>query len=1028
MQRWGTSASFQPLGLDVNLSAHDYFPPESTPIVFENEQNSETLCLHADWINSPSVTATSPVPIIEPALSPICDQVDVTIAIFDHLPEEVSVAVDTQLLNDIEVTALLEDPQNADYSDVSEYTSNASERSDNDFPVDTDLMLALRRWNVKVHNSRDAMANLLFILREAGHTDLPLDWRTVLHRCEVVDAIMANDNHDASERTSLKQHFDSLTLVCGACWLAPFDNDQLEAAFTCSTCGVATVRCSRSDCDERCVLTTTLGKRSVDTLKPCSVCLISSTSFTTHRSYHFSLSSYIRDAFADESRCLKFLFPFRGHFECVDHSGNRDVVFKPSWLIDWLNSVRTSTVSTQLFHGDRFNQNPVWKEHGPRSLVILLSIDWFPPFKSRDYTIGVLTATVANLSTTDRAELRNTWILTILEGPKEPSHLFYCVATAFLEMRALELQGLRVFDALTEEWQDIYISVGLVSADTPAAAKLGDHAGHGGYQPCISCKYMGTICGCKSKDGEGIPPCWENFNYVSGMRKTQNGLILRKKRKGEHICFIDDQLLTRQHLRSDAAHRAGQLLMAKNTFTPLTTKAAVDRLRRTTKSNGLSALCILSSGDHIFPFNYYLHHVQIFLFHRTTGRFSFVEDFVIDAMHTLIKGPVSKQWRLTVTDQFKQHPWNVNYHKGHATKLRERLASFNFPVGHTNPNKFLDRPSCLKADELFVLARVCGWLLFDGLIPRGAVRAWFLLCRLTTALLHTHVLKQWMHDPRGVTCLVSEYYKEYLSVYGRCHMPSNFHRLLHLNVDFENWGPLRSHWCFPMERMYGALMIGCGRQNRSHVTQAIVNAVRTLYINGGPTDARTCATQRDVPEMVDVSDCALSTYVATAFRWVKSFRDPLGNLWRGGDLICVLPAGKSVTTNDIYVVAGLLQKNVATQATSANDTSSDIMVLRHITLEVQVLVRGLSATGFVLPNNWKSCLGDQVLLPVHQSTFEDVHICPVSTYKMRSNPQFVVPFCGYVDYSMASHNNASSNMASSNQTNDGNSDDMDDDD
>ena len=89
---------------------------------------------------------------------------------------------------------------------------------------------------------------------------------------------------------------------------------------TCSICGVATVRCSRSDCDERCVLTTTLGKRSVDTLKPCSVCLISSTSFTTHRSYHFSLSNYIRDAFADKSQCLTFVFPFRGHFECVSYS------------------------------------------------------------------------------------------------------------------------------------------------------------------------------------------------------------------------------------------------------------------------------------------------------------------------------------------------------------------------------------------------------------------------------------------------------------------------------------------------------------------------------------------------------------------------------------------------------------------------------------------------------------------------------------------------------------------------------------
>ena len=141
----------------------------------------------------------------------------------------------------------------------------------------------------------------------------------------------------------------------------------------------------------------------------------------------------------------------------------------------------------------------------------------------------------------------------------------------------------------------------------------------------------------------------------------------------------------------------------------------------------------------------------------STGSFSFIEDFVIDAMHTLIKGPLSKQWKLTVSDQFKQYPLNVNYYKGHALKLRERFSSFTFPVGHTNPNKFLDRPNSLKADEFYAIARLCGWFLFDELSPRGAVRVWFLLCRLTTCLLHTHVLRKWMSDVGGVTLLVSEY-------------------------------------------------------------------------------------------------------------------------------------------------------------------------------------------------------------------------------------------------------------------------------
>ena len=170
------------------------------------------------------------------------------------------------------------------------------------------------------------------------------------------------------------------------------------------------------------------------------------------------------------------------------------------------------------------------------------------------------------------------------------------MAPAFLEMRAHELLGIKLFDALTNETQEIFISVGLVSADTPAAAKLGDHVGHGGYQPCIACNYIGTICGCKAKDGDEPPPVWENFLYRSGSRKLASGSQSRKKKKGEHICFLDTELITRENLRRDEDHRAGQILVGKTQFKPLSTKAAEDRLRRLTKSNGVSPLILLASG------------------------------------------------------------------------------------------------------------------------------------------------------------------------------------------------------------------------------------------------------------------------------------------------------------------------------------------------------------------------------------------------------------------------------------------------
>jgi len=186
----------------------------------------------------------------------------------------------------LDYVAWLDDGDN----DHQSLSSSASDIADEPLP-EVDLMLALRRWNIDVQVSRHAMCELQSILQDAGHEDLPKDWRTVLNRCALEDAALRDDS--LSERSSQRQSYDTLTLVCGACWLAPFSKAQLEAALTCATCGVLTVQCSRLSCRERCVVITRLGKKSLDTLQPCSVCLMSSTSFSTHSAYHWSLKRYI---------------------------------------------------------------------------------------------------------------------------------------------------------------------------------------------------------------------------------------------------------------------------------------------------------------------------------------------------------------------------------------------------------------------------------------------------------------------------------------------------------------------------------------------------------------------------------------------------------------------------------------------------------------------------------------------------------------------------------------------------------------
>ena len=209
LKLWGTSASNDPLRQNINASAETYSHAVTRPTSVDNQEDCVGVSLNADWTNSPAAPVTSPNPIIDPFVLPICEEVDVTIAYLDHLPEEVSVTVDNDLLHDIEVAASMpENPQDAVQFDESESSTNPSERSSDEFTVDIDLMLALRRWNGHVHNSRDAMGRLLSILHETGHTDLPLDWRSVLHRCQVVDAIMVNDNqYKPLERTSLFAKF-----------------------------------------------------------------------------------------------------------------------------------------------------------------------------------------------------------------------------------------------------------------------------------------------------------------------------------------------------------------------------------------------------------------------------------------------------------------------------------------------------------------------------------------------------------------------------------------------------------------------------------------------------------------------------------------------------------------------------------------------------------------------------------------------------------------------------------------------------
>eukprot|EP00300_Choanocystis_sp_HF-7_P013892 c18491_g1_i2.p1 GENE.c18491_g1_i2~~c18491_g1_i2.p1 ORF type:complete len:325 (-),score=24.71 c18491_g1_i2:550-1524(-) len=290
-----------------------------------------------------------------------------------------------------------------------------------------------------------------------------------------------------------------------------------------------------------------------------------------------------------------------------------------------------------------------------RSLLLIVSLDWFPPFKSQDYSIGVLSATVANLSVTERAKSEHVWTLAVMEGPKEPKHVLMMLGDVFQELAELETRGIEVFDALTNSTATVHATCCVVAADTPACSKLGEHVSHSGYRCCISCRFMGRLCGCKSTSTEEPPAIWDNYGYREGKRTATSGEE-RPKRRGEHIAWTDTKVLEYHHLASDSLHRKRQVLIMKHLAKVPFVRARYDSLRQRLLVNALSPLYFLPN-------------------------FSFVLGFSIDAMHTVLKGVVLTMLKLTLDNQHKGYSWNLHHRQGNSAKLVEIMKHFTFLQG-----------------------------------------------------------------------------------------------------------------------------------------------------------------------------------------------------------------------------------------------------------------------------------------------------------------------------------------------------------
>ena len=832
-------------------------------------------------------------------------------------------------------------------------TSTASSTDDKEH----ECLKRLYLWSTRFSISRVAKNDLLALLRDVAFPNLPMDWRTLEKRQKSELSLM----NEYSQKSVVH---DYVVSVCGNCFLFRYDQEALKLVTPCSHCNVSTIHCGMLNCTYPCVVTESLGQRSMNTLESCHMCLVDSDSKHTVRAYGFHLATFVHRMFADRRAALSLLAPFKNHFSYEPDSFT--FTTSPSWYMEWVASIQDLPFKSELFHGQRFYNNSIWKSgSGMRSIVLALSIDWFPPFKSQEYSIGVVSVIPANLSVTDRANVSNLWPVVIIEGPKEPSHTLFLLEELCTEINNLEEHGLLVYDSLTNTNICVHITLGPVIADTPANAKIGDHTAHAGYFACIACRHRGSLCGCKTKANEPTPAKYDNYYYGGGPRRAIVSGKVRSKRKGEHIAWTDSDVIIERHMRSDDEHRKNQVTVMRKRLSQPFVAAQYDRMRKLLLVNAISPLSLIMS-------------------------FQFTRSFVVESMHVILKGMLLTQLKLTLDKVHKLQPWCIHKIPGATKHLVKRLKCYRFPKGHNQPYRVLDRFKRLKCAELLDFLRVCTANVFHGLISDEAATCWWNMSRLYCGLLHTHVNSDWITNHSRLADFLKIAYQKYEAVYSACHMPSNFHRVLHSRMDFKDWGPMRCHWAFPFERLYQSIMRAANHCNRKHVVKSVLNTLSNVNRLSSNSDA---AGRRKIVRGKPISDMTaeVSSMLQTGWKNVATYADKYGSVWSQFDDVFFLLNGEGPSSKNCCRMVGLLQ---------SSDKRRGAAVLRfmvvewikdfpsyHFLYDPETLV--LKQPMFIadLDRDGLNYAVVQVAKYVERDIFDEVN-----------GRNFIIPFCGPLPY------------------------------
>ena len=890
---------------------------------------------------------------------------------------------DTDILDPIDD----EDAACADICDdnISAHESSDDESANNhDYPTAVvadphsnrnPLTRFLFSWASKFALGDKAMNSLMHGLTQVECTGgfyLPKDFRTV-------HSAFVNESEDNPDECNDSQTVSGVTIrfFCEECSMHEFEKSEIDAKPPCIVCNTVTMKCAFKRCSAVCVATSRLGNRSIHQLTLCPHCEAGPQSPKTTRIYFYDLESQVQRFFRNPTASKSALAPF--HVDeneplfTVDET-KRQLVPKPGWHGMWIEHINGLKYKSECWHGSRFFRHPIWTEHGMRSLLLSLFIDWFPPFKKKGYSVGVVSCAVLNLPFSCRNAGFNVWPVAIIEGPGLLHSTYAPLRDLCQQFESFFYNGIRVRDSYTNSQATVHGVVAQVIGDCPALAKIGMHNGPSSYFSCHRCGFKGVICGHDKSLPD--PARFDNVNFKPGSmkeidRETLSGSI-RKKSQKEHIVWLETDLITRDNLRDDSSVASDQFRVWEKLTSSSTRNWSQSRMNKWTSKFRVNGLSPLVHVPHL----------------------SLVNDLTTESMHFVIKGILLQLADLTFSlkKPHNKKPYNINRSADVANTFMVRMQRFKLPLGVDSQQSLPGHVHFAKAEPLYTFLKVQALLALEGLVNPQTYECWRLMSVVCCGLLHTHVPKWWIDTQ--LDALVKQLVSTFKNQFGECEMRLGWHFLLHARLDFEDWSTSRSHWAFPGERFCGALIRQVRNASLAKITPSLVRnssrALAAMDIDGeGFTESSWPARNKAkipacLPQTLQVQ---VSAYVQRGYQFSQKGVGYYKSVWKVDDFAWLCDHDDiDVSPNSrLYKVVAILRPLNEKQ----DREQSHVIVLRRLDkIRLRRGYHNVFVWSLLDPMD-----SDGLVIDTSRAA-PSVHMCEVALFQSAESGTIFVPICG----------------------------------